>query len=131
VKVLRPHTHDDRLAVLDARIAWQGKKDIVLGHHAVAATVRLRFATEHVHGRGANELGDEGGGRAVIKLERAADLLDASGAHEDDAVGHGHCFDLIVRDVDRRVLEALMQCLELDAHLHTQLGIEVGQRLVE
>jgi hypothetical protein len=36
-----------------------------------------------------------------------------------------------VRDVDRRRLEALVQLLDLGAHLHPQLGVEVGQRLVE
>ena len=29
------------------------------------------------------------------------------------------------------VFEALMQLLDLGAHLHAQLGVEVGQRLVE
>ena len=34
-------------------------------------------------------------------------------------------------DVDRRRLEPLMQFLDLGAHLHPQLGVEIGQRLVE
>ena len=51
--------------------------------------------------------------------------------HHDDLVGHGHGLDLVVGDVDRRGLQALVQFLDLGAHLHAQLGIEVGQRLVE
>ena len=51
--------------------------------------------------------------------------------HDHDLVGHGHGFDLVVGDVDRRGLQALMQFLDLGAHLHAQLGVEVRQRLVE
>ena len=68
---------------------------------------------------------------SVVELERRADLLDQAVVHDDDLVGHGHGLDLIVRDIDRRRLEALMQFLDLGAHLHAQLGVEVGQRLVE
>ena len=69
--------------------------------------------------------------RAVVEIERAAGLLDDAVAHHDDLVGHRHRLDLVVRDVDRRRLEALVQLLDLGAHLHAQLGVEVGQRLVE
>jgi malonyl CoA-acyl carrier protein transacylase len=51
--------------------------------------------------------------------------------HHDDAVGHGHGLDLVVRDVDRGRLQALVQRLDLGAHRHAQLGVQVGQRLVE
>src|SRR6185503_21188061 len=39
--------------------------------------------------------------------------------------------DLVVRDVQARRLEPPMQLLDLEAHLHAQLRVEVGQRLVE
>ena len=54
-----------------------------------------------------------------------------AGIHHDDAVGHRHRLDLIVRHVDRRRREPLVQRLDLGAHRHPQLGVEVGQRLVE
>ena len=34
-------------------------------------------------------------------------------------------------DVDGGGLEALVEALEFHAHLHAQLGVEVGERLVE
>ena len=67
----------------------------------------------------------------VVELQRRADLLDAPVLQHDDAVGHRHRLDLVVRDVDRRRVQALVERLDLDAHLHPQLGVEVGQRLVE
>ena len=39
--------------------------------------------------------------------------------------------DLIVGDIDRGDAEPRLQELELDPHLLAQLGVEVGQRLVE
>ena len=69
--------------------------------------------------------------RPVVELERRADLLDQAVMHHHDLVGHGHGLDLVVGDVDGRRLQALVQLLDLGAHLHAQLGVEVRQRLVE
>ena len=86
---------------------------------------------QHVHGRRADEARDEDVGRPVVELERRARLLDDAGVHDDDLVGHRHRLDLVVGDVDGRHLEALVQRLDLRAHLHAQLGVEIGERLVE
>ena len=67
----------------------------------------------------------------VVKLERRARLFDDSVAHHDDAIGHRHRFDLVVRDIDAGDAEPLVQRADLAAHLHAQLGVEVGQRFVE
>ena len=79
----------------------------------------------------AEEAGDEAGRRAVVELERRADLLDPAGVEDDDPVGHRHRLDLVVGDVDRGGLQALVQGLDLGAHVDPQLGVEVGERLVE
>ena len=88
-------------------------------------------AVDDVHRRRADELRDEQVVGMVVELERRADLLDAAVVHHDDAVGHRHRLDLVVRDVDRRRLQALVQRLDLGAHRDAQLGVEVRQRLVE
>ena len=72
-----------------------------------------------------------GVGRAVVELERPADLFDVAGVHHDDDVGHGHRLDLVVGDVDGGGPEPLVQRLDLGAHLHAELGVEVRERLVE
>ena len=59
------------------------------------------------------------------------ELLDAAGTHHGDPRRPGHRLDLVVRHIDDRRAEFLVQALELDAHLGAQLGIQVGQRLVE
>jgi hypothetical protein len=48
-----------------------------------------------------------------------------------DTVCQRQRLDLVVGDVDHRVLQRLMQPLDFDAQLRTQLGVEVGQRFVE
>ena len=53
----------------------------------------------------------------VVEIERRADLLDDAVMHHHDLVGHGHGLDLVVRDVDGRGLEPLVQFLDLGAHL--------------
>ena len=54
-----------------------------------------------------------------------------AGAQDDDPVRERERLGLVVRDVDRGDLQALVQRLELVAQLDAQLRVEVGQRLVE
>ena len=86
---------------------------------------------DEVHGRRADEAGHELVGGPAVELHRLADLLDPAVLHDHDAVAQRHRLDLVVGDVDGRRLQPIVQLLELDAHLHAQLGVEVGQRLVE
>ena len=48
-----------------------------------------------------------------------------------DAVGERQRLLLVVGHVDRRDAELALQLADLRAHLHAELGVEVGQRLVE
>ncbi len=79
----------------------------------------------------ADEPRDEDRGRPVVDIHRRADLVGDAGVHDDQPVGQRHRLDLVVRDVDRRDGELALQALDLEPHLHAQLGIEVGERLVE
>ena len=67
----------------------------------------------------------------MIELLRRAHLLDDAVVHDHHAVGQRHGFHLVVRDVDGGGADLLMHLLDLGAHLHAQLGVQVGQRLVE
>ena len=64
---------------------------------------------------------------ASAKLERGVGWC----RQQHDAVGERHRLDLVVGDVDHGLAEPLVQPLDLGAHLVAQLGIEVGERLVE
>ena len=67
----------------------------------------------------------------VVDLARRAELLEHALLHHGDARGQRHRLDLVVGDVDDRRAEPLVQLLDLGAHLDAQLGVEVGERLVE
>ena len=69
--------------------------------------------------------------RVVIELVRRADLLDDAAVHDHDPIGQRHGLDLVVGDVDGRGAHLLVHLLDLGAHLHPELGVEVRQRLVE
>ena len=85
---------------------------------------------QEVHRRRADEAGDEQVVGTVVQLHRGADLLQHAGAHDRDPVAERQRLGLVVGDVDRRRLEALLDPRDLGAHLHAQLGVEVRQRLV-
>ena len=69
--------------------------------------------------------------RPVVDLLRRGELLDDAAVHHRDAVGERQRLDLVVGDVDHGVAELLVQPLDLDPQLGAELGVEVGQRLVE
>ena len=60
-----------------------------------------------------------------------ADLLDFAGHEHRHAIGQRHGLFLVVRDVDGRDAERALQLLQLGARFHAQLGVEIGERLVE
>jgi len=67
----------------------------------------------------------------VVDVACAADLVDAPVEHDDDAVRHDHGLGLVVRDVERGDADPLLQRADEESHLVAQLGVEVGERLVE
>ena len=95
------------------------------------ASTRSSFTCKEIHARRADEGGDELVGGMVVELQRRADLRDMSPIEHDDAVGERHRLDLVVRDIDHRRPERRVQLGEFEAHLHAQLRVEIGERLVE
>ncbi len=93
--------------------------------------IRRDLSVEEVHRRASDEAGHEAAGGCVVDLERRADLADDSAVHDHDPVSHRHRFYLVVRDVDHRRPNALVQAFQLRAHVNAQLRIQVGKRLVE
>src|SRR5207245_8863183 len=70
-------------------------------------------------------------GRVVVHLLWRADLADEALVQHNDAVAHGHGFDLVVRHVNRGCADALVELLEVLARRGAELGIEVRERLVQ
>ena len=95
-----------------------------------AAVALLQRRLDQVDRGGPDEAGDELVDRPVVERLRGVDLLQAPAVHHRDAVAHRHRLDLVVRDVDRRHIEPPLQLVDLGAHLHPQLRIEVRERLV-
>ena len=67
----------------------------------------------------------------LVDLARASDLLDLAAVHDCDPVGHRERLFLVVRDVDERRPELVLDSLELELHLLAQLDVEGAERLVE
>ena len=88
-------------------------------------------ARDQVHRRRADESGYESVRRPVIDLIRRSYLLQPAEVQDGDPVAEPHRLDLVVRDVDGRGGQALLELLELEARRGAELGVEVGERLVE
>ena len=62
---------------------------------------------------------------------RRPDLLDPPVVEDGDPIAHRERLFLVVRDVDERHAELLLDLLELDLELLAQLQVEGAERLVE
>ena len=131
-EVLRARAEDHLLAVFARRVRACSGTLTPAGHLDLRAPcVAPHRPGQEIHRGRADEARDEEVRGLVVELERLAALLDHAVAHHDDLVGHRHRLDLVVGHVDRRGLQALVQLLQLGAHRHAQLGVEVRERLVE
>ena len=79
----------------------------------------------------ADEAGHEGVRRSLVEVGRTGELLDAPVVEHGDAVRHRQRLALVVRDVDHRDAEPLVQADELVLHALAQLLVERAERLVE
>ena len=78
-----------------------------------------------------DESRDKAIGRALVEVALRADLADFALGHHHQPVGDGQRLFLVMRHHDGGQPELALQLADLDAHLFAQLGVEVGQRLVE
>ena len=90
---------------------------------------RAAVPLEHV--RDADEAGDELARRMLVDLGGRADLLDPALVEDGQPVAHRQRLLLVVRDVDERDPELLLDPLQLDLELLAQLEVERAERLVE
>ena len=63
-------------------------------------------------------------------LRRRIVLLQIAAVHHGHLVCHGHGLELVVRHIDNRRLQVLMEPLDFGPHLRAQLGVEIGERFV-
>src|SRR3954468_17572243 len=129
VEVLGADTHGHRGVTL----VGGGLESLAVdGDHAVA---ELHTAVgdrdlDEVHRRRADEAGDEEVRRAVVHVARGVDLLEQTVLEHGHAVAHRHGLDLVVGDVDGGDAETALERGDLRTRRHTELGVQVGQRLV-
>ena len=79
----------------------------------------------------ADEVGDEARARKAVDLRRLVELLDAAVVHHRDPMRQRERLGLVVRHVDERDADFLLQVDELDLQLLAQLRVERRERLVE
>ncbi len=91
----------------------------------------FNLAGDEIHGGAADERGHELVGRPLVDFHRRIDLLDDAAIHEHDPVAERHGFDLVVRDIDDRGFQPHVEAGDFGPHLDAELGVEIGERLVE
>src|ERR1700737_1415864 len=102
-----------------------------LGPPATEGAGAPDFYGDRVHVRGADLGRDIEIHRPLVEIIGRALLHNATVAHDRDLLAHGQRFQLVRRGVDDGHAELAVQALQFRAHVVAQLGIEIGQRLIE
>ena len=79
----------------------------------------------------ADEVSHKGVFGLVIDILGGTDLLDTPFIHDHDRVAHGEGLLLVVGDIDKGDAYLLLDALEFDLHILTQLEIQRTQRFVQ
>ena len=79
----------------------------------------------------ADEVSHESVAGFVINILRRTDVLNLSFGHNDDFVGHGQGFFLIVSDINKGNAQLFMHILQFKLHFLAHLQIQRAQRLVQ
>ena len=100
-----------------------------------------RFHLHEVSGNGMNlavknvgladEVGDKTAIGVIVDFQRAVNLKNNPVPHDGNAVRHGHGLFLVVRDIDERDPQFLLQPFQLDLHLFAKLQIQRTEGLVQ
>src|ERR1700675_2225320 len=85
---------------------------------------------QEIHRRRTDKVCDEKRSRPVIDVARARNLLDHAVVHHGNHIRHCHGFELVMRHVDRRRAEPVMQRAQFMDHRLAHFGIERAERFV-
>ncbi len=100
-----------------------------------AVTTAVSPCRESIDGRDLvhlpHEIRHEQIGGPLVDVARRPDLLDGAAVEDGDPVGQRHRLGLVVGHVDEGDAGAALQALQLGAHALAELGVEIGERLVE
>ena len=116
-KVSRPEAQHD------ARSFWSDKNGSrQLACDAVKAdeAATLHAAAQHVHRGQSDEASHKTIGWTLEHFARRPRLLDTAVVHDDDAVGHRHRFELVVRHIQCRAPDTTMEVNQRLTHLMPQ-----------
>ena len=129
---LGAQAHEHQVAALGgARLLLRDRDIADRGGQHVPAALGLQGRGQEVHRRGADEAGHEQVDRLLVELARGGHLLQHALLEDGHAVAEGHRLGLVVGHVDRGDAQAALHLGDLGAHLTAELGVQVGQRLVE
>ncbi len=125
-----PNAHQDLLGELGTRDIWHGQAEYrVLKDREIID--HFGMARENVHRGTPHKTANQRGLGPIIDFLWGAELLLSAFAYHHDSVCHRHCLFEIMSCIHHRLIDLFLESFQFPGHLLTDLGIQVGQRLVE
>ena len=119
----------DRKALAPHVVVGDRENRSIIGDELRTAPALPQLAGEP--DRPTDEIGRKAGRGLLIERARVADLDQPALVHQRDAVGKPHRLGLVVRDDECRGAGLTQNLAQLDPQRLAQLGVEIGERLIE
>src|SRR6266704_3126456 len=111
---------------------WDIGLPYTLKHDGSFVTISDDFGPwEEIHSRRANKTSHEQVRGMIIEFLWRANLLDDASIEKGDASAHGHRFHLVMCDINKRCLDALVDLGDFRTGLHAQFRIKVRKRFIQ
>ena len=109
--------------------------DRIHGHFKTSFQLQIWHTIPHSqmslhHIRAADKVRHKLVGRTLIQNLRRPNLLNIPMVHDGNPITDRHRLFLIMRHIDRRNADAVLNLLDDRAHLNAQFRIEIGKRLI-
>lgn len=69
--------------------------------------------------------------RVIVKHIRRICLHNSAVFHNNNSVCHGHCFRLVVRNINKSGIQPFMKCRNLTSHLCSEFCVKIWKRLIK
>ena len=131
MNILRPDTENHFFAHIGRKLRLHKRNPVLAEYQHKAVAFLLHNRLQEVHLRRTDETSHKLIAGIVVQILGRIHLLNDAVLHYHNPVPHGHGFRLVMGDIDKGGLKSLVKRGNLASHLRTQLGVQIGQRLIQ
>ena len=131
MNILRPDTENYLFAHIGRKLRLYKRNPVLAEYQHIAVSFFFHHCFQEIHLRRTDKACHKLVAGIIVQILGRIHLLNDAVLHDHNPVPHGHGFRLVMGDIDKGGLKSLVKRGNLASHLRTQLGVQIGQRLIQ